>query len=81
MGSYGWLRPASLWLTKFCFACCNAISVAIGDEPAEYSAWQMSDGEKAALYLAGRALGADEGAVILVDEPETHLTRTASWYG
>ncbi|WP_158544904.1 AAA family ATPase [Blastococcus sp. TF02-9] len=48
-------------------------TVAVGDEPAEYSAWQMSDGEKAALYLAGRTLGADLGAVILVDEPETHF--------
>lgn len=33
----------------------------------------MSDGEKAALYLAGRALGADLGSVVLVDEPETHF--------
>lgn len=48
-------------------------TVAVGDEPVEYSAWQMSDGEKAALYLAGRTLGADQGAVILVDEPETHF--------
>lgn len=48
-------------------------TVPIGGEPAEYSAWQMSDGEKAALYLAGRTLGADLGAVILVDEPETHF--------
>ena len=38
-----------------------------------YSAWQMSDGEKAALYLAGRALTADENAVLVIDEPETHL--------
>lgn len=48
-------------------------TVAVGDEPAQYSAWQMSDGEKAALYLAGRALAADPGGVLLVDEPETHL--------
>lgn len=41
--------------------------------PSEYSAWQMSDGEKAALYLAGRALGAEYRAVLLVDEPETHF--------
>ncbi|MBV9484820.1 MAG: ATP-binding protein [Frankiaceae bacterium] len=41
--------------------------------PAEYSAWQMSDGEKAALYLAGRALSSDPQAVLLVDEPETHF--------
>lgn len=41
--------------------------------PAEYSAWQMSDGEKAALYLAGRTLNAPIGAVMLIDEPETHF--------
>jgi len=41
--------------------------------PTEYSAWQMSDGEKAALYLAGRALNSEQGAVLLVDEPETHF--------
>ncbi|MFI6225041.1 AAA family ATPase [Nocardia salmonicida] len=48
-------------------------TVAVGDEPKVYSAWQMSDGEKAALYLAGRALAADPGIVLLVDEPETHF--------
>lgn len=48
-------------------------SVATEDPPVEYSAWQMSDGEKAALYLAGRALNAERGAVLLVDEPETHF--------
>lgn len=48
-------------------------TVAVGDQPQEYSAWQMSDGEKAALYLAGRALAADAGAVLLIDEPETHF--------
>ena len=48
-------------------------SVAVGDEPSTYSAWTMSDGEKAALYLAGRTLGAEPNAVLLVDEPETHF--------
>lgn len=48
-------------------------NVAVGDEPKTYSAWEMSDGEKAALYLAGRALTADKGTVLLVDEPETHF--------
>jgi hypothetical protein len=37
-----------------------------------YSANQMSDGEKAALYLAGRVFSADSG-VLVVDEPETHF--------
>lgn len=38
----------------------------------EYSGNQMSDGEKAALYLAGRVFSAEPG-ILVVDEPETHL--------
>jgi hypothetical protein len=38
----------------------------------EYSGNQMSDGEKAALFLAGRVFSAESG-VLVVDEPETHL--------
>ena len=37
-----------------------------------YSGNQMSDGEKAALYLAGRVFSAEPG-ILVVDEPETHL--------
>ncbi|WP_376693694.1 ATP-dependent nuclease [Wenzhouxiangella sp. EGI_FJ10409] len=38
----------------------------------EYAAQSMSDGERVALYLAGRVLDAKPG-VIVVDEPEVHL--------
>ncbi len=38
----------------------------------EYSGNQMSDGEKAALYLAGWVFSTKPG-IIVVDEPETHL--------
>jgi AAA domain, putative AbiEii toxin, Type IV TA system len=48
-------------------------TIAEGDEPQTYSAWEMSDGEKAALYLCGRALSAPHDSVLIVDEPETHL--------
>ena len=37
-----------------------------------YAAQQMSDGERVALYLAGRVLDS-EASVILVDEPEVHF--------
>ena len=40
--------------------------------PLEYSGNQMSDGEKAVLYLAGRVFSEDSG-LLIVDEPETHL--------
>lgn len=39
----------------------------------EYSGNQMSDGEKAALYLAGRVFSSGAGVVLVVDEPETHF--------
>jgi energy-coupling factor transporter ATP-binding protein EcfA2 len=39
----------------------------------EYSGVSMSDGEKAALYLAGRVFTARAQSVLLVDEPETHF--------
>ena len=48
-------------------------SVLVGSDEVEYSAFGMSDGEKAALYLAGRLLNADQRAVVLIDEPETHF--------
>lgn len=41
-------------------------------QPGEYPAQQMSDGERVALYLAGRVLDADS-SIIIIDEPEIHL--------
>lgn len=41
-------------------------------EPAEYPAQEMSDGERVALYLAGRVLDS-EAQIIIVDEPEVHF--------
>lgn len=38
----------------------------------QYSGNQMSDGEKAALYLAGRVFSSEAG-ILVVDEPETHF--------
>lgn len=38
-----------------------------------YSIAQLSDGERAALLIAGTVLTAKKGALILVDEPERHL--------
>ena len=39
----------------------------------EYSGNQMSDGEKAALFLMGRVFNAEPRSILVVDEPETHL--------
>ena len=38
----------------------------------QYPARQMSDGERVALYLAGRVLDADK-RIVVVDEPEVHF--------
>jgi len=44
----------------------------ISGQEAEYSGNTMSDGEKAALFLAGRVFSADPG-ILVIDEPETHF--------
>ncbi len=50
----------------------SVTTAAEGEQPVEYSGNQMSDGEKAALYLAGRVFSVESG-ILVVDEPETHL--------
>lgn len=50
----------------------------INTNGARYSVAEMSDGEKAALLLAGDVLVAPEGATHLIDEPERHLHRAIS---
>lgn len=42
----------------------------------EYSAAELSDGERNALLIAGNILTAPEGVLIIVDEPERHLHRS-----
>jgi len=44
----------------------------------EYSATDLSDGERNALLIAGSVLTAKPGTLILVDEPERHLHRSIS---
>lgn len=43
-----------------------------GTGTVEYSSNQMSDGEKAVLFLASRVFSTEPG-ILVVDEPETHL--------
>jgi len=44
----------------------------------EYPIFQMSDGEKSALLLAGEVLTTPERSVYIIDEPERHLHRSIS---
>ena len=43
---------------------------------AEYSAAELSDGERNALLIAGNVLTAPLGALLIIDEPERHLHRS-----
>ena len=42
----------------------------------EYSAAQLSDGERNALLIAGNVLTAPLGTLLIIDEPERHLHRS-----
>ncbi len=42
----------------------------------EYSAAQLSDGERNALLIAGNVLTAQPGTLLIIDEPERHLHRS-----
>lgn len=49
----------------------------------EYSSNQMSDGERAVLYLAAQVLCVPKNKTLIVDEPEIHLHRSIMnrlWY-
>lgn len=43
------------------------------DGGSRYSATEMSDGERAVLYLIAQVLSIREGKTIIIDEPELHL--------
>ena len=42
----------------------------------EYSAAELSDGERNALLIAGNVLTAPSGTLLIIDEPERHLHRS-----
>ena len=42
----------------------------------EYSAAELSDGERSALLIAGNVLTAPPGTLLIIDEPERHLHRS-----
>lgn len=47
-----------------------------GEQSTSYAANQMSDGERAVLYLSAQVLSVPEDRTIIVDEPEVHLHRS-----
>ncbi|MBT1621178.1 AAA family ATPase [Curtobacterium flaccumfaciens pv. oortii] len=56
----------------------QTFNVVNSNNGATYPIFQMSDGEKSALLLAGAVLVAPENAVQIIDEPERHLHRSIS---
>lgn len=46
------------------------------EEMPNYSATQMSDGERAVLYLAAQVLCVPKNKILIIDEPEIHLHRS-----
>lgn len=48
----------------------------IGIESADYSASEMSDGERAIFYILGQVLSANEGSILIFDEPELHIHKS-----
>ena len=45
-------------------------------ESTDYSASEMSDGERAIFYILGQVLSANEGSVLIFDEPELHIHKS-----
>lgn len=54
----------------------NERVMASKDEGPEYSAAQLSDGERNALLIAANVLTAPPGTLLIIDEPERHLHRS-----
>ena len=54
----------------------NERVMAIKDGGLEYSAAELSDGERNALLIAGNVLTAPSGTLLIIDEPERHLHRS-----
>ena len=48
----------------------------IGIKSADYSASEMSDGERAVFYILGQVLSANEGSILIFDEPELHIHKS-----
>ena len=54
----------------------NERVMASKDGGPEYSAAELSDGERNALLIAGNVLNAPPGTLLIIDEPERHLHRS-----
>lgn len=46
------------------------------ESTSEYLASEMSDGERAVFYILGQVLSANEGSILIFDEPELHIHKS-----
>ena len=51
-------------------------STSISIESTDYSASEMSDGERAVFYILGQVLSANEDSILIFDEPELHIHKS-----
>ncbi|MFI7598656.1 AAA family ATPase [Actinoplanes sp. NPDC049681] len=56
----------------------STFSVVKSNTGPEYPIFMMSDGEKSAVLLAAEVLSAEEGSILIIDEPERHVHRRIS---
>lgn len=54
----------------------NIKTRAPGDQPQEYAASDMSDGERVIFYLIGQSLLAQPNTLLIFDEPELHINKS-----
>lgn len=52
------------------------IKVSVDGSIVQYSASEMSDGERAIFYLIGQTFTAEKNSVLIIDEPELHVHRS-----
>ena len=70
----GLLRQSNIPITISIRA--NQTVMAQNNGGPEYSAAELSDGERNALLIAGSVLTAPKGTLLVIDEPERHLHRS-----
>lgn len=52
------------------------LRIMAGDDPKHYAAMRLSDGEKAVIYHIAATLFAEQGSIILIEDPEVFLHRS-----
>lgn len=54
----------------------NIFVSTVTESTSKYLASEMSDGERAVFYILGQVLSANEGSILIFDEPELHIHKS-----